>query len=46
MKYILVDWPESQHFIGVKGCYFISLNEEDDLSLEQAMFVPENVYND
>lgn len=44
-KYILVEWPESQYFIGVKGCYFIQLNEEDDLSLDQAMFVPEEIFN-
>jgi hypothetical protein len=44
-KYILVEWPESQYFIGLKGCYFISLNEDDDLSLDQAIFVPENVYD-
>ena len=44
-KYLLVQWPESQYFIGVKGCYFISLNEDDDLELDQAMFVPEEIYN-
>jgi len=44
-KYLLVQWPESQHFIGVEGCYFISLNEDDDLELDQAMFVPEETYN-
>ena len=45
-KYLLVQWPESQHFIGVKGCYFISLNENDDLKLDQAMFVPEEIFNE
>ena len=44
-KYLLVQWPESQYFIGVKGCYFISLDEDDDLELDQAMFVPEEIYN-
>jgi hypothetical protein len=45
MKYILVDWPESQEFIGRDGCYFCQINEDDDLSLDQAIFVPENVYD-
>lgn len=45
IKYLLVLWPESQHFIGVEDCYFISLNENDDLTLDQAMFVPEETYN-
>ena len=44
-KYLLVQWPESQSFIGVKGCYFISIDEDDDLTLDQAMFVPEKTYN-
>lgn len=46
MRYILVQWPESQSFIGVKGCYFVSIDEDedDDLTLDQAMFVPEDVY--
>lgn len=43
-KYILVKWPECQHFIGIKGCYFISLGD-DDLELDQAVFVPEKTYN-
>lgn len=42
-KYILVHWPESQHFIGIENCYYI--NPMDNINLDQAMFVPENVYN-
>lgn len=42
-KYILVEWPESQEFIGRDGCYFCQTNE-NDLSLDQAMFVPEDLY--
>lgn len=41
-KYILVEWPESQHFIGMENCYYI--NPMEDSSLDQAMFVPEEVY--
>lgn len=46
-KYLLVQWPESQSFIGIKGCYFVSIDEDedDDLTLDQAMFVPEDIYN-
>ena len=46
-KYLLVQWPESQSFIGVKGCYYVTINEDgdDDLTLDQAMFVPEETYN-
>lgn len=44
-KYLLIEWPESQYFIGLKGCYSISLDEDDDISLDQAMFVPEEIYN-
>lgn len=43
MIYILVEWPESQEFIGRDGCYFCQTNE-DDLSLDQAIFVPEDLY--
>lgn len=46
-KYLLVLWPESQLFIGVEGCYYVSYNEDEDceLILDQAMFVPEETYN-
>ena len=43
-RYILVEWPESQEFIGRDGCYFCQINEDDDLSLDQSMFVPEDLY--
>ena len=45
-KYLLVQWPESQSFIGVKGCYYVSIDENDDLSMDQAMFVPEEIFNE
>ena len=45
IRYILVQWPESQHFIGVKGCFFCQCNEEDSFGdNDQAMFVPEDLY--
>lgn len=39
MKYIKVDWPESQNFIGKSGCYDIC----NDPPL---VFVPENLYDE
>ena len=42
-KYILVHWPESQHFIGIEGCYYV--DPMDDDSLSQAMVVPEDIYS-
>ena len=46
-KYLLVLWPESQSFIGVKDCYYVSIDDEEDydLALDQAMFVPEDIYS-
>ena len=41
-RYILVEWPESQEFIGREGCYYCS--PEEDEQLDQAMFVPEDLY--
>lgn len=41
-KYLLVLWPESQHFIGIENCYYI--NPMDDVNLDQAMFVPEEIF--
>ena len=43
IKYFLVHWPESQYFMGVKGCYHIYPME--DINLDQAMFVSEEIYN-
>lgn len=45
-KYLLVEWPESQHFIGMENCYPCLSYDEDTFSdLDQAMFVPENLYH-
>ena len=42
MRYILVEWPESQKFIGREGCHYCSPTE--DGQLDQAMFVPKDLY--
>ena len=44
-KYILVYWPESQYFIGIEGCYHVLPLIHDTENLDQAMFVPEDIYN-
>ena len=44
-RYILVEWPESQEFIGRPDCYFCQCNDENSFgTLDQAMFVPEDLY--
>ena len=46
MRYVLVEWPESQEFMGRSNCYFCQCNDENSFgALDQAMFVPENVYD-
>lgn len=42
MRYILVGWPESQKFIGREGCYYC--NPTENVQLDQAIFVPEDLY--
>ena len=41
MRYILVEWPESQYFMGQENCYYC--NSEDE-QLNQSLFVPEDIY--
>ena len=41
-RYILVEWPESQYFIGQEGCYYCSPGKDEQL--DQAMFVSEDLY--
>lgn len=44
-RYVLVEWPESQEFIGRPDCYFCQCNDENSFgTLDQAMFVPEDLY--
>lgn len=42
-KYLLVLWPESQYFMGLEHCYYV--NPMGNIDLDQAMFVPEEIYN-
>lgn len=44
-KYILVEWPHSQYFIGIKGCFYAQSSINDTEDLDQAIFVPEDIYN-
>lgn len=44
-RYILVEWPDSQAFMGRSDCYFCQCNDENSFgALDQAMFVPEDLY--
>lgn len=44
-KYILVEWPESQEFMGRSDCYFCQCNDENSFgALDQVLFVPEKEY--
>lgn len=44
-KYILVEWPESQYFMGKPGCYFCQCDDKNSFgTLDQALFVPEKEY--
>jgi hypothetical protein len=44
-RYILVEWPDSQAFMGRSDCYFCQCNDENSFAaLDQAVFVPENIY--
>ena len=45
-KFILVEWPKSQCFIEVKGCYYVQPSINDKENLDQAMFVPEEIFNE
>lgn len=47
-KYYLLLWPESQEFIGHPEaiCAGYDYNEEDDLSLDQSLFIPCDVYDE
>ena len=44
-RYVLVEWPESQEFMGRSDCYFCQCDDENSFgTLDQAMFVPEDLY--
>ena len=44
-KYILVEWPESQKWIGHPDCYEAAQNDEVAEFFTPIYFVPENIYN-
>lgn len=44
MRYVLVEWPESQEFIGREGCYHVYPSINNAENLDGAMFVPEDLY--
>lgn len=44
-KYILVEWPESQKWIGHPDCYLAAGESDDDRFFQPMYFVPENIYN-
>ena len=47
-KYYLLLWPESQQFIGHPEaiCAGYDYSEEDNLSLDQALFIPCELYDE
>lgn len=47
-KYYLLLWPESQEWIGHSEaiCAGYDYSEDDDLSLDQALFIPCDVYDE
>ena len=44
-KYILVEWPESQKWIGHPDCYLAAENDELREFFTPTYFVPENIYS-
>lgn len=45
-KYLLVQWPESQHFIGHPKCYLCQSLDWNEKEYDSAYFVPEDVYDE
>ena len=45
VRYVKVDWPTSQMFMGREGCYDCAYEGEDN-SIYQSVFVPEYTYED
>lgn len=41
-KYIKIDWPESQKWMGKEGCYGVPMSDDSN---EFSVFVPETLYN-
>ena len=45
IKYILVEWPESQKWMNHLDCYLVADNDEVREFFAPTYFVPENIYN-
>ena len=45
VRYIKVDWPTSQMFMGREGCYDCAYEGEDN-SIYHSVFVPEYIYEE
>lgn len=45
VRYVKVDWPTSQMFMGREGCYDCAYEGEDN-SMHQTIFVPEDIYEE
>lgn len=45
VRYVKVDWPTSQIFMGREGCYDCAYEGEDN-SIYQSVFVPEYIYEE
>lgn len=45
IKYILVEWPESQKWIDHPDCILAAENDRVQEFFEPRYFVPENIYN-
>lgn len=43
MKYELIEWPESQEFVGHPDCYLVDSLMWNTEQYSQAYFVPENI---
>lgn len=45
VRYIKVDWPNSQMFMGKEDCYDCAYEDENN-SIYQSVFVPEDIYEE
>ena len=45
VRYVKVDWPNSQMFMGKEDCYDCAYEDENN-SIYQSVFVPEDVYKE
>ena len=45
VRYVKVDWPNSQMFMGKDDCYDCTYEDENN-SIYQSVFVPEDVYEE